>query len=69
MLFCEPRLQAFYEQNQWTALPKATTLIARADGSMGTTGEVLLIRFLSEKGKRGSASFVETPISFGDTTW
>jgi GNAT superfamily N-acetyltransferase len=69
MLFCEPRLQAFYEQNDWRALPEATTLITQPDGSVGTTGEVLLMRFCSEKGQRGRASFTHTPIQFGDTTW
>jgi hypothetical protein len=69
MLFCEPRLQAFYEQNGWIALPEATTLITQADGRVGTTGEVLLMRFYSEKGERERASFVQIPIQFGDTTW
>jgi GNAT superfamily N-acetyltransferase len=69
MLFCEPRLQAFYAQNDWCAMTGATTLITRSDGSVGTTGEVLLMRFCSEKGQHGRASFTQTPIQFGDTTW
>jgi GNAT superfamily N-acetyltransferase len=69
MLFCEPRLQALYEQNGWCAIPAATTLITQANGSVGTTGEVLLMRFYSEKGRAGRASFAQTPIEFGDTTW
>jgi hypothetical protein len=69
MLFCEPRLQAFYEKHDWIALPEATTLITQANGRVGTTGEVLLMRFYSEKGRNGRASFVQVPIRFGDTTW
>ena len=69
MLFCQPRLQAFYERNGWQAMPTATTLVTHPDGSHGTTGEVLLMRFLSAKGERGRAAFATAPIYFGDTTW
>lgn len=69
MLFCQPRLQSFYERNHWLPMPTATTLVTRADGSHTTTGEVLLMRFLSDKGERGRAAFASLPIYFGDTTW
>jgi len=48
---------------------QAITLITRPDGSVGTTGEVLLMRFYSEKEQQDRASFTQTPIQFGDTTW
>jgi hypothetical protein len=69
MLFCQPRLQAFYERSDWQAMPDATTLVTLPDGGHVTTGEVLMMRFLSDKGRRGRSAFATIPILFGDTTW
>ncbi len=46
----------------------AQTIIEAGGGSL-STGETLLMRFLSEKGRRGRRAFEREPIHFGDTTW
>jgi hypothetical protein len=68
MLFCEPRLAGFYAQNGWIPMETATTVIEVA-GNRFSTGETLLMLFLSEQGRRGRALFEREPIAFGDTTW
>jgi hypothetical protein len=68
MLFCQPNLRKFYSRCGWTPVDSARTLVEE-NGQFFTTGELLLMKFLSERGKQGQISFYNEPIYFGDTTW
>lgn len=68
MLYCEPRLVSFYARNGWLPMETATTVI-EAGGRTFSTGETLLMLFLTEKGRCARPAFEREPIHFGDTTW
>ncbi|MEZ4863639.1 MAG: GNAT family N-acetyltransferase [Caldilineaceae bacterium] len=65
---CAPHLQSFYEQCGWSAMAEATTLVG--DYAAPTVSEeVMMMRFLSEKGRQGQATFAQQQLYFGENTW
>ena len=70
MLWCNQRLEGFYAQNGWAPMRAAVTLIVREHGSVSHTAkELLMMLFVSEKGKRGRAAFERDPVHWVDDTW
>ena len=67
ILFCDPRLMAFYEKAGWEGLPADSTRIGTQKESEENDGLRMML-FLSDKGKAGYASFIEKPM-YIDAPW
>ena len=68
MFHCSPTVQGFYAKCGWPPLENAITL--KGDPEQPTVSEeVTLMRFYSEKGRRGKPAFATQPIYFGIDTW
>lgn len=68
MFHCAPALKAFYQQCGWIAMEQATTLIGDINDPT-LSDELLMMRFKSERGRKGQLTFETQPIYFGDNTW
>lgn len=65
---CAPHLKSFYAHSGWSVIEQATTLIGdRTAPTM--SDEVMMMRFLTEKGRQGRAAFEQHPLYFGENTW
>lgn len=65
---CTPHLKTFYSRSGWLAMEYATTLIGdRSDPTL--SDELMMMRFLSEKGRQGRTTFEQHPLYFGENTW
>jgi hypothetical protein len=62
MFYCDHTLRRFYESCGWLAL------VGDA-GHPQPSDELLMMLFLSEKGKTHQADFENTPFYFGESTW
>jgi predicted N-acetyltransferase YhbS len=70
MFHCDPALRDFYGRLGWEALPQATTYIGPPEAPILVDDEVLMMRFISPKGRQGRPAFERQPIFFGgDGTW
>jgi GNAT superfamily N-acetyltransferase len=58
----------FYSKNGWIPMEKAVTLVG-SEQSPVVSDQFMLMRFVSEKGKRGRASFEGIPLYFGEDIW
>ena len=68
MLWCDPALEQFYGAHGWIPMMQAVTLMgAREDPTENE--ELLMMLFLSKKGKEKRPSFETEPIYFGSDTW
>lgn len=66
---CAPELAAFYGPLGWTPQPDMQTLIGDRDHPVAAN-ELLMMRFLSEKGRRDRAAFEHGALFFDeDDTW
>lgn len=65
---CDPRLVGFYTGSGWIPMKNATTLAGAKDDPV-ISDELMMMRFLSEKGKRGRSAFESEPVYFGEVTW
>jgi len=66
---CDPKLKNFYSKAGWIAMEKApATLIGHKENPQ-ESNELMMMLFLSEKGKKGRESFESKPLYFGDATW
>ncbi len=65
---CAPHLKGFYTRCGWTALEQAVTLVGSQEAPV-ISDELMMIRFLNEKGRAGQKAFETQPIYFGDVTW
>ncbi len=65
---CTPNLKEFYAACGWIPMEKAVTLIGSRN-SPQVSNELMMMRFLSEKGKIGRPSFEGNPFYFGEETW
>ena len=69
MFHCAPALRDFYARAGWIPIDGATTLIGRRDAP-DVVDEVMMMQFLSERGRAGRADFARVPVFFGgDCTW
>jgi len=68
MLWCNPALENFYGAFGWIGLRKAITLMGPKD-DLRENEELLMMLFLSARGKAKQASFEAMPIYFGLDTW
>jgi aminoglycoside 2'-N-acetyltransferase I len=64
----EPALRAFYTRAGWTALDRATVLYGDPTDPC-VVDELVLMLFLSDKGRHGRRSFEEGQIYVGADTW
>jgi len=64
----DPELRGFYARAGWTPLDGATVVYGDPDASRALD-EVVLMLFLSDKGKEGRASFESGEIYVGANTW
>jgi hypothetical protein len=62
-----PSLKEFYAESGWIPMEKAVTLVGSKDNPK--ISNELMMRFLSEKGKRGRPAFESIPLYFGEDTW
>ncbi len=68
LFMCEPRNVGFYAAAGWIPMPRSE-LFGGPRAAPYPSGEVTLMGFFSEKGKRGRASFASGPIFFDDDLW
>jgi len=68
MFHCNPDLEPFYSRSGWIPMRNSTTLIGPKDSPI-VSDELMMMLFLSEKGKRGRSTFESEPVYFGDATW
>lgn len=68
LFHCAPHLEPFYRQCGWTPMHHAITLVGNPATPVASA-ELLMMRFLSDKGQRGRATFEQQPIYFGANTW
>ena len=67
MFHCDHSLKHFYESCGWLALENAVTLVGD-ENKPEVSDELLMMLFLSEKGKVHRADFENTPFYFGEST-
>jgi hypothetical protein len=69
MLFCLPELTAFYAASGWVLMDRATILYGeRGNPETDTIGRMMM-RFVSEKGRRAKAGFEHHPVYVGEYVW
>jgi GNAT superfamily N-acetyltransferase len=68
MVHTHPPTKEFYSMNGWIPMEKAVTLIGSKQNPIASE-QILLMRFLSEKGKTGRATFESIPLYFGEDIW
>jgi predicted N-acetyltransferase YhbS len=68
MFHCAPGLGPFYAASGWIPLPGATTWVGRKSAPV-VSDELLMMLFLSEKGRRGRPAFEREALYFGEDTW
>jgi hypothetical protein len=65
---CAPNLGPFYAARGWIPMPGATTGIGPKSAPV-VSDELMMMLFLSEKGRRGRPAFEREPLYFGEYTW
>lgn len=68
LLWCAPSLNRFYARSGWVGMEKSTTL-AGPQEAPNVYHLLLMMLFLSQKGKRSQPSFESDPIYFGLEAW
>jgi GNAT superfamily N-acetyltransferase len=68
MLWCAPSLKGFYSRSGWIGLEKSKTLIGPKEAP-NVNHLLLMMLFLSQKGKHSQPAFESEPIYFGIETW
>ena len=61
MLFCNPKLEAFYAASGWELLAGASTRIGSPD-NYTVDPDLRMMLFVSSKGKQGRQAFAEQPL-------
>jgi GNAT superfamily N-acetyltransferase len=70
VLWCDPKLEGFYAKNGWAPMHKAISMVLHDDGNLSPAiGELLMMRFVSEKGQRNRPVFEREPIHWMGETW
>jgi aminoglycoside 2'-N-acetyltransferase I len=65
---CDPALGAFYAQADWIPLANTTLLFGDVTSPVAVD-ELVLMLFVSEKGKRARQSFEGRQVYVGANTW
>ncbi len=69
MFHCDPSLKLFYERCGWVAMEGTPTYLGDPSNPE-LSDELLMMRFLSDKGKAGRPAFQQFPLFFNeDCTW
>lgn len=69
LLWCEARLQHFYERCGWEYKANITTMLGTSPETAQADSEILFMRFFSAKGREHQADFESGSLYFGWTTW
>jgi GNAT superfamily N-acetyltransferase len=65
---CVPSLGPFYAASGWIPMTGATSWIGPKNAPV-VSDELMMMLFLSEKGRRGRPAFEREPLYFGEYTW
>ncbi len=68
IVFTQPHLKEFYSRNGWLPMEKTVVLIG-SKRDPAVSDQLVLMRFLSEKGKKGRTSLETVPVYFGEDAW
>ncbi len=68
MFHCDPSLKEFYAGCGWIPMETAITYVGQKDHPT-VSEELLMMRFLSEHGKKSQTAFATVPFYFGEDTW
>jgi hypothetical protein len=68
MFHCDHPLKHFYESCGWLALENAVTLVGDVNNPE-VSSELLMMLFLSDRGRSHQADFDNLPFYFGESTW
>jgi GNAT superfamily N-acetyltransferase len=68
MFHCDKSLKGFYENCGWIPMETAVTYVGSKDNP-AISNELLMMRFLSERGKMSRLAFESIPFYFGEDTW
>ena len=70
MLHCDPGLRDFYVRHAWVPMEESTTYLGTRHKPVLVDDEILMMQFISPKGRDGKISFERQPVYFGsDSTW
>ena len=65
---CDKSLKEFYVSCGWIPMETAVTFIGVKDSPM-ISSELMMMRFLSQHGRKGRPAFESVPLYFGEDTW
>jgi GNAT superfamily N-acetyltransferase len=65
---CDSSLKEFYAACGWIPMKSATTMVGSKDNPR-VSDELMMMRFVTGKGKRGRPAFESLPLYFGKYTW
>jgi GNAT superfamily N-acetyltransferase len=68
MFHCDPERSSFYDRCGWIPMKGSTTLEGDPKKPI-VSAQLMMMCFLSEKGKRGRTAFERESVYFGETTW
>ncbi len=68
MFHCDNSLKEFYMRSGWIPMETAVTLVGPKEDPLIST-ELLMMRFISEHGKKSRSTFESIPFYFGEDTW
>ncbi|MCC7451950.1 MAG: GNAT family N-acetyltransferase [Anaerolineae bacterium] len=66
LFYCEPRYRAFYERSGWEHIAAGVTLMGEPDAPVAFDSEIMMMGFLSDKGKQARPKFERIPVFW---TW
>ena len=65
---CDKSLKGFYASSGWIPMETAVTFVGAKDSPV-ISSELMMMRFLSQHGKKGRPAFERAPLYFGEETW
>jgi hypothetical protein len=65
---CSPSLGPFYAASGWIPMAGVTSWVGPKSAPVASD-ELLMMLFLSDKGRRGRPAFEREPLYFGEYTW
>lgn len=68
MFHCDPSLKEFYAKSGWIPMEGSMTWIGKKSDPV-ISSELMMMLFLSEKGKKRRSAFESEPVYFGEDTW
>ena len=66
IVYCNPDLEGFYASCGWTPMPGARTVVGPEPTEAEESTDMMLMRFVTDKGQRGRDSFLRSPLWITD---